>query len=119
MRSVDSSQLNRYIADISGAPASAKTFRTWGGTVAAFTAALSQLSKDERPNIKSMAEAAADELANTPAISRKSYIHPQVLKIASDPLMGEELKKQASESFPRKDGLRADEQRLLAFLESR
>ncbi len=119
MRSVDSSQLNRYIADISGAPASAKTFRTWGGTVAAFTAALSQLSKDERPTIKSMAEAAADELANTPAISRKSYIHPQVLKIASDPLMGEELKKQASESFPRKDGLRADEQRLLAFLESR
>ncbi|MCD2178133.1 DNA topoisomerase IB [Rhizobium sp. C1] len=119
LRSVDSSQLNRYIADISGAPASAKTFRTWGGTVAAFTAALSQLSKDERPTIKSMAEAAADELANTPAISRKSYIHPQVLKIATDPLMGEELKKQASEPLPRKDGLRADEQRLLAFLESR
>lgn len=118
VHSIDSSQLNRYIGEISGAPASAKTFRTWGGTLAAFSAALSRLSKDERPTIKFMAEAAADELSNTPAVSRKSYIHPKVLEIASDPLVGERLKVQASEQLPRKDGLRADEQRLLAFLES-
>jgi DNA topoisomerase I len=118
VHSIDSSQLNRYIGEISGAPASAKTFRTWGGTLAAFSAALSRLSKDERPTIKFMAEAAADELSNTPAISRKSYIHPKVLEIASDPLVGERLKVQASEPLPRRDGLRADEQRLLAFLES-
>lgn len=115
---IDSSQLNRYIGEISSAPASAKTFRTWGGTLAAFSAALSCVQKDEKPTIKLMAEAAADELSNTPAISRKSYIHPRVLEIAADPSLGETLKRQASEPLPRKDGLRADEQRLLAFLES-
>jgi len=118
VHSIDSSQLNRYIAEISGAPASAKTFRTWGGTLAAFSAALARLMNGERPTIKFMAEAAADELSNTPAISRKSYIHPRVLEIASDPFVGEKLKVQASEPLPRKDGLRADEQRLLTYLES-
>lgn len=116
---VDSSQLNRYIAEISDAPASAKTFRTWGGTLAAFSAALQLLVKDERPTIKMMAQAAADELSNTPAISRKSYIHPKVLQIVTDPFLGADLKHQAAEALPRKDGLRADEQRLLTFLESR
>lgn len=116
---VDSSQLNRYIAEISEAPASAKTFRTWGGTLAAFSAALQLLVKDERPTIKMMAQAAADELSNTPAISRKSYIHPKVLQIVTDPFLGADLKQRAAEALPRKDGLRADEQRLLTFLESR
>lgn len=116
---VDSSQLNRYIAEISDAPASAKTFRTWGGTLAAFSAALQLLVKDERPTIKMMAQAAADELSNTPAISRKSYIHPKVLQIVTDPFLGADLKHRAAEALPRKDGLRADEQRLLTFLESR
>ena len=118
VRSVDSSHLNRYIAEISDAPVSAKTFRTWGGTLAAFSAALAQLQKDTRPTIKSMAMAAADELSNTPAISRKSYIHPRVLEIATDPWLGDVVMQQAAEPLPRKDGLRADEQRLLNFLES-
>ncbi len=118
VHSIDSSQLNRYIGEVSDAPASAKTFRTWGGTVAAFSAALAKLLKGEPPTIKGMAEAAATELVNTPAISRKSYIHPRVLEIAADPLLGEALKRQAGEPLPRRDGLRADEQRLLTFLES-
>ncbi len=118
VHSIDSSQLNRYISEISDAPASAKTFRTWGGTLAAFSAAMARLVKDERPTIKIMAEAAAEELSNTPAISRKSYIHPRVLEIATDPSVGENLKRRASDPLPRRDGLRADEQRLLAFLES-
>lgn len=118
MHPVDSSQLNRYISEVSDAPASAKTFRTWGGTRAAFSAALASLQREERPTMRTMAEAAAEELSNTPAISRKSYIHPRVLKIAADPLLGEDVKRQAGEPLARKDGLRADEQRLLAFLEA-
>lgn len=115
---VDSSHLNRYIAEISDAPASAKTFRTWGGTVAAFSKALSVLHADERPTIKAMAEAAAAELGNTPAISRKSYIHPKVLNIASEPELAELAQRQIEEPITRKDGLRMDEQRLLGFLEA-
>ncbi len=114
---IDSSQLNRYIAEISDAPASAKTFRTWGGTLAAFSEALARLQAGERPTIKALAEAAANELSNTPAICRKSYIHPRVLEIAAEPSVEETLKRQLETPLPRKDGLRANEQRLLAFLE--
>lgn len=115
---IDSSQLNRYIADISNSAASAKTFRTWGGTVAAFSCALRLLASGERLTIKAMAEASAEELSNTPTISRKSYIHPKVLSIASEPASAEKAKDLAATAVPRKEGLRADEQRLITFLEA-
>lgn len=118
VRPVDSSQLNRYIAEISGIAASAKTFRTWGGTVAAFSCALRTLQSGERVTIKAMAEASAEELSNTPTISRKSYIHPKVLAIASDQMAAETAQSIASEALPRREGLRIDEQRLIGFLEA-
>ncbi|HBM60504.1 MAG TPA: DNA topoisomerase, partial [Citreicella sp.] len=55
----------------------AKTFRTWTGTVAALDAAL----RPGPASIKAMAEAAAERLHNTPAIARKSYIHPEVIAL--------------------------------------
>ena len=65
--------------------ATAKTFRTWGGTLAAF--ALARSAKGT-VTMKALAEAAAERLGNTPAICRGSYIHPRVLKLSA--LSGEE-----------------------------
>ncbi|SLN34570.1 DNA topoisomerase IB [Pseudooctadecabacter jejudonensis] len=59
----------------------AKTFRTWAGTVAAFDVAL----RDPDLTIKSMADAAASRLANTPTIARNSYIHPDVIALTDMP----------------------------------
>ncbi|MGZ9809319.1 DNA topoisomerase IB [Pseudoroseicyclus sp. H15] len=104
---VGSSDLNHYLADASGGleGATAKTFRTWAGTRAAYEVA----EHAERLSIKAMAEAAAEELGNTPTIARNSYIHPLVLSLADEPV---ELPPPVELS-----GLHAAERRLLALLE--
>ncbi|HCQ58966.1 MAG TPA: DNA topoisomerase, partial [Sulfitobacter sp.] len=85
---------------------SAKTFRTWAGSVAAFDVAL----KDDKPTIKAMAEAAAQRLHNTPTIARNSYIHPQVIDLCQTP--------QDLPDPPDIDDMTQAERELLAFLRS-
>lgn len=104
---VGSEAVNEWIADSVGdAGATAKTFRTWAGTLAAFEVAL----REGQPSIRAMSEAAAERLANTPAIARSSYIHPDVIALSEAPLDTARL---ADE--PR-NGLRKAEAQLLAYL---
>lgn len=110
---LDSGRLNRYLGEISRGDFTAKTFRTWAGSLAAFRHALGAVGQGRQPSKKGMCEAAARDLHNTPAICRTSYVHPAVLDLAEDtaPL--------APVSGPpkRRSGLKADESRFLAFLE--
>ena len=106
-RRLTSSALNDYIAEAAGAEGfSAKTFRTWAGSVAAFDVAL----KDDKPTIKAMAEAAAQRLHNTPTIARNSYIHPQVIDLCQN--------LQDLPDPPDIDDMTQAERGLLAFLRS-
>lgn len=100
--SLDSSHVNDYI----GEGFSAKTIRTWHGTLAAFKLAL---KTEGEPSIKAMSEAAATRLHNTPAICRGSYIHPAVISLAEDNIA-------ADVKAIKKRGLRKSERQLLAFL---
>jgi DNA topoisomerase-1 len=113
LRPIDSGRLNAYLAEISGIAISAKTFRTWAGSLAAFGAARSAVSEGRRPSVKEMSEAAADALHNTPAISRSSYIHPAIIALSAK---DETLEEGGSEPLR---GLRADENRMLDFLTRR
>jgi DNA topoisomerase-1 len=103
--SVSSGALNRYLAEAGGCEGfSAKTFRTWAGTLAAFGVA-----EAGGASIRAMTEAAAARLQNTPTVARTSYIHPSVIALAGSapdlpPGLG-------------LNGLSAAENRLLAFLE--
>jgi len=99
-----STALNDYIAQAAGQDGiTAKTFRTWAGSVAAF-----ETAEQGGATIKAMSQAAADRLANTPTVARNSYIHPQVIDLAgNDPLSGFDAGRA---------GLRAAENRLLAYL---
>lgn len=117
VRPVDSGALNRYLGEISGIGVSAKTFHTWGGTVAAFEHAAQAVAREERPTIKAMAEAAASELANTAAVCRKSYIHPRVLALSEGGALAAMLQEQLARIERPRDGLRIAEERLLGFLE--
>jgi DNA topoisomerase I len=106
-RAVSSDQVNTWLAEVTGSERlTAKTFRTWNGSVAALEAA----RRADNITIKAMASAAADRLANTPSIARKSYIHPAVIALAEDP----DALPDAPDSPA---GLRADERRLIALLD--
>ena len=104
-RSLNSSALNSYIAEAAGAEGvTAKTFRTWAGTLAAF-----EIAEKGDATIKAMAEAAAERLSNTPTVARNSYIHPSVIDLA-----GEDALTLEPEGMT---GLLAAERRMLTYLE--
>jgi DNA topoisomerase-1 len=82
-RSVESSDVNAYIKEISGSDFTAKDFRTWVGTVSAVRA-LRELgpassATDVTKQLVAAVKLVADRLGNTAAVCRKAYIHPAVL----------------------------------------
>lgn len=101
---LSSQQLNAYLTDAAGQEGpTAKTFRTWAGTLAAF-----ERAEAGGATIKDLAEAASVRLHNTPTVARNSYIHPAVIDlVGQEPL---------SQTPAKRAGLFAAEQRLLGFL---
>jgi DNA topoisomerase-1 len=87
-RSVDSGDVNDYLRQITGQNFTAKDFRTWHGTVRAAEALyhIGPLdTQTERTHAVTQAiESAARHLGNTPAIARKSYVHPAVVDAYMD-----------------------------------
>jgi DNA topoisomerase-1 len=82
-QNVDSRDVNDYIEKIAEFPYTAKDFRTWGGTLRAATV-LAELGKgksqnERKKNVVTAVRLVAAELGNTPAIARKSYVHPVVV----------------------------------------
>ncbi|WP_083338305.1 DNA topoisomerase IB [Ensifer sp. LCM 4579] len=114
LRAVDSGRLNWYLAEVAGFSVSAKTFRTWAGSVAAFAAARAAIEEDRRPTVKEMSEAAAAVLCNTPAICRKSYIHPDIIALGSGASASSSGRLHARSRG--KSELRSEEARMLNFL---
>ncbi len=80
---VKPSEINAYIKSITAPEFSAKDFRTWGATLlAAVRLAEIGICEDERQvkkNIVQAVKTVAEDLGNTPAVCRASYIHPSVL----------------------------------------
>jgi DNA topoisomerase-1 len=80
---IDAREVNAYLEEIAGFPYTAKDFRTWGGSMLAATVLAdigSAPSKTARnKNIVTAVRLVAAELGNTPAICRKSYVHPVIL----------------------------------------
>jgi DNA topoisomerase-1 len=82
---VTSADVNDYIREASGGDFTAKNFRTWGASVIAFDQMLTaQEHEKARISLKTVLEPVAEALGNTPAISRKSYVHPKLIDAARD-----------------------------------
>ena len=83
VRSVGSSDVNDYLREISGQEFTAKDFRTWSGTILAALALREFAEVDSeaeaKRNVVRAVERVAEWLGNTPAVSRKSYIHPALI----------------------------------------
>jgi DNA topoisomerase-1 len=77
-KQVTSGDVNAYIKEATGKEFTAKHFRTWSASVIAFEQMLKK-AEDARITVKTVVEPVAEALGNTPAISRKSYVHPALL----------------------------------------
>jgi len=123
-QSLDSSDVNAYLRDVGGAEMSAKVFRTWAGTVQAVAALRALPVPDPAGTTKAetaravveMVKAVAARLGNTPAVSRKAYIHPAVIEGFVAGTLHGRLAALAGRRGARLRGLDADERMTLAFL---
>ena len=117
-QSVTSADVNAYLKDASGAPITAKDFRTWGGTLlaasvlaAAGPAASPTAAKAE---VAAAVRQVAATLGNTPAICRKCYVHPAVVSAYLDDGLVLDVT-----GAPAPRGLRPEEAAVMGFLASR
>lgn len=108
---IDSANVNEFLQAITGGPFTAKDFRTWGGSVAA-AVDLGTRDAPETPSaadkqIIAMVKNVAEQLANTPAVCRGYYIHPDIIEAhragGFQPLYHEGLKQSRSGLLDRRE----------------
>jgi DNA topoisomerase I len=86
VQSIGSSDVNDYLKEIAGSEISTKDFRTWAGSVFVASMLRGRRRRSERvgtTHVAAAVRAASKQLGNTPAICRKSYVHPRVLDPAT------------------------------------
>jgi DNA topoisomerase-1 len=109
------SDLNAWLKKVSGREITAKDLRTWSATRMAFSLlrrkAPFRSMAEALGNIRETVRAVAEQLGNTPAICRKSYINSEVL----DAYTGRDPDLTPGKGTGRIK--RADESALLAFLQ--
>jgi DNA topoisomerase-1 len=79
---VSSTDVNDYIREATGEDFTAKHFRTWSASAIAFEQICA--AGEEGVGLKALLEPVAEALGNTPAISRKSYVHPDLIDAVKD-----------------------------------
>jgi DNA topoisomerase-1 len=116
---IGSTDVNRYLHDITGAEFTAKDFRTWVGTLLAAVAldALDVPGSDAegRRNATKAITAVSKRLGNTPTVARNSYVHPDIVDLYLDGRLSEIWHRR-----PARDSryFLAEEKRLVAVLKA-
>lgn len=116
---VGSAEVNDYLQTVGGAGFSAKYFRTWHASVLALDLTVRALQRQQKFTLRQLLAEVSGVLGNTPAVCRRSYIHPRVVALATlaarkPDAAREWLARCAPDANPA--GLRRTERRLLAFL---
>ena len=116
-------ELNAYIADNLGEDFTAKDFRTWGGTLTAAVALAERgppsSQAEERQVLAAVMRRVGEELGNTAAVARASYVSPAVVEQWRDGRTLEDF--QGARRRPvsgRNAGLLPEEAALLSLLRS-
>lgn len=106
---ISSSEVNDYIREATRADFTAKHFRTWAASALAFE----WLAENAHGSLRDMLAHVSEHLGNTPAVARKSYVHPALIELAKSgdrESLGGDLPRQTR-------WLSRYERGLLAFLE--
>jgi DNA topoisomerase-1 len=123
-RTVDSSDVNDYLRQVTGEDYTAKDFRTWAGTVLAAVALREFEQFDSqtqaKKNVAQAIQSVAEKLRNTPSVCRKCYVHPAILEAYLDgttlQVLGERAAGDLATSL---HDLQPEEAAVLAMLEER
>ncbi len=91
VRAVSTTQVNAFLREIAGIKISLKDFRTLMASAVALET-LSRITpassaRGRKKQVLDAVRAAADELANTPAICRKSYVHDTIVTAFEDGIL--------------------------------
>jgi DNA topoisomerase-1 len=81
---ITSDDVNDYIREACDDDFTAKHFRTWWASVIAFGEMLEAEEERRKISVQTVVEPVAEALGNTPAISRKSYVHPALIEAVKD-----------------------------------
>ncbi|MCW2975903.1 MAG: hypothetical protein JWM06_1184 [Actinomycetia bacterium] len=125
--SLTSKRLNDYVKQYMGPEFSAKDFRTWGGTLLAGIALAERVQRhgfpetktDEKRSLSAVMHRVAQQLGNTPAVCRASYVSPAVIDQYLEGRTLEDFRPRNLRVVgAREVGLDAEEQALLSLLRS-
>ena len=116
-------RLNDYVREYLGDDFTAKDFRTWGGTLIAAIAFAEQGPPESEKQAKRVVPAVmrkvGEELGNTPAVARSSYVSPAVIDQYLDGRTIEDFRpRHLRVVSARGTGLDREEQALLSLLRS-
>jgi len=122
-----SARLNEYVKANLGDDFTAKDFRTWGGTLLAAIAFAERAERDgfpetptdEKRSVSSVMRRVAQQLGNTPAVCRASYVSPAVVDQYLDGRTLEDFRPRHLRVVAGRElGLDPEEQALLSLLRS-
>ena len=115
-----STGLNAYLSEHLGEDFTAKDFRTWGGTLLASVALERHGPPADEAEAKRVLAAVmrkvGDELGNTAAVARSSYVSPEVVNAYRDGMTIADFRRTG---YARPRRLSADERALVRLLRSR
>jgi len=114
-QAVDAAEVNALLAELTGEHVTAKDFRTWSGTLAAFCYLREQVDSERAPErvTVSAIDQAAEVLGNTRTVARAHYVHPHMLEAFTNKRFDEYLDACTTR---RSDFMDGGECALLAFL---
>jgi DNA topoisomerase-1 len=116
-------RLNDYVRLYLGAEFTAKDFRTWGGTLTAAIAFAergpAETKAEEKRAVAAVMRRVGEELGNTPAVARSSYVSPAVVDQYLDGRTIDDFRPRHLRVVGARDtGLDTEEQALLSLLRS-
>jgi DNA topoisomerase I len=117
-----SKRLNDYVKLYLGPEFTAKDFRTWGGTLLAAVGLAERLQRENAPakrSVTAVMRRVAQQLGNTPAVCRTSYVSPAVIDQYLEGRTLEDFRPRHLRVVGARDpGLDPEEQALLSLLRS-